>query len=608
MYDEAAQKCSRVLMSPGAPQNIKRLAAYIQGESLLCLARENVHQGKFGACFEHLNAGITMITELEKEGYRYCEAKLLGDLYSFAETIPCYVFGSSSEEKEGQLSSQVLCKVDFIAKGESAYATAMRLSQDQNDPEDEDAAYLVSAAATDLGTNLLAQARVLCAALGEGSGGGPKASLAEISAESSLIKDLLARSINAYMAAVSARPEEAPAWCGLGCSLLAVDPMLSQHAFCRAIEIDPSLADSWSNVSLLYANVNSEHCSETLDRLTSIEDTPLMWIGRGFLLEKTARAWKEEGLEKESCLAKAADAYRAALQIGQDPAALLGLSLTCRRSGHDALGADAAYSAIAYEASRTESKTSISVHQHLTGGGNIGASSVHGLLQVEDALSRPEGSEVAASMLADGSRTLAEAKEKQSASMSELPQKAVTESEVDIEAKDTLICPQSDAFPSESIARVAEKIAEVEISSERDADNTMSLRDARNAVCLNPDSGEVWLAFAKRLCAELTDESSSADRECALVASLKARDLLYDRIVNATLVTPRRKATQGKAIEYSEKSVVSSLPPAPLLSESLALIAWLDRTSEEKAKALQESLMIDPTNALALATLSRQVK
>lgn len=611
MYDEAAQKCSRVLMSLDAPRKIKRLAAYIQGESLLCLARVNIQQGKFGACFEHLNAGITMIAAQEKEGFRYCEAKLLGDLYSFAESIPCYVFDSSSEEKEGQLSSQILRKVDFIAKGESAYTTAMRLSQDQNDPEDEDAAYLVSAAATDLGTNLLAQARVICAALGEGSGGGPKASLAEISAESSLIKDLLARSINAYMAAVSARPEEAPAWCGLGCALLAVDPMLSQHSFCRAIEIDPSLADSWSNVSLLYANVNSEYCSETLDRLTSIEDTPLMWIGRGFLLEKTSRAWKEEGLAKESCLAKAADAYRAALQIGQDPAALLGLSLTCRRSGYDASGADAAYSAMAFETSKTESKTSISVHQHLTGGGNIGACLVHGLLQVEDGLSRPAGSEVAASMLADGSRTLAEAKERQSALMSELlPQKSVTESEIDIEAKATLIRSESEAFPSNSIARVAEKIATVDISAEREAGHTMSLRDARNAVCLNPDSGEVWLAFAHKLCAELADDPSPTDRECALVASLKARDLLYDRVVNATLVTPRRKATQGKSIEYSEKSVVSSLPHASLLSESLALIAWLDRTSEEKARessalvSLQESLMIDPVNALALTTLS----
>ena len=62
---------------------------------------------------------------------------------------------------------------------------------------------------------------------------------------------------------------EASAWCGLGCALVAEDPAMSQHTFCRAMQIDSSSADSWSNVGLIlmYPNHGAEKSSEILGHL-----------------------------------------------------------------------------------------------------------------------------------------------------------------------------------------------------------------------------------------------------------------------------------------------------------------------------------------------------
>ena len=109
-----------------------------------------------------------------------------------------------------------------------------------------------------------------------------------------------------------------------------------------------------------------------------------MWIGRVLLFEKTSREWKRQDVVRGSCFAKAADAYRAALQISQHPAALLELSLTCRR----AIGKsnDLVYTDLTDKATKFESRVSIFIHQNMTGEGNVGACYVSVRTQIEEGL------------------------------------------------------------------------------------------------------------------------------------------------------------------------------------------------------------------------------
>ena len=70
----------------------------------------------------------------------------------------------------------------------------------------------------------------------------------------------------------------------------------------------------------------SSHSEEAVSILTQVADTPLMWICRGLLLKN------DLDQNREQTLYRAADAYRASLQVTCLPSALL---LTCRRTGVD---------------------------------------------------------------------------------------------------------------------------------------------------------------------------------------------------------------------------------------------------------------------------------
>jgi len=630
LYEEATEKCDKVLLCLESSPEIHRMAAYIEGEALLFLARRYIQEGKFGSCLSHLEKGIARLLalplneKLSADSY-YCEVKLLGDLYSSGNSLPSYVFATASpsqdkehERKMGHLAVEVENQISFMMKGERAYTLALEFGKNEDENEDDNKC-LIAAALTDLGSNLLSQARVVSTALGEGSGGGTNTALSDLTSQSCLIKDLITRSINAYLSAVDTSPLEAPAWCGLGCALIAADPLLSQHAFSRALQIDPSLADSWSHISLLYADFDTKKCSEILDYLTQVEDTPLMWIGRGFLLEKTSREWKDKDLAREGCLTKAADAYRAALQIMQHPAALLGLSLTCRRADPGLQNSNnLVYSSLADHASKLESRMSMLIHQNLTGDGNIGASYVSGLTQLEEVLNGHVGFG-GLDLAKEANAALSRARtysnnEKES-------ERDMAPCEIDLSIRLSLRLDRTAEFPYELMKNAKEKA--LSISPSQCPVETTDLRnpcneldEARNSVLLNPESGEVWLIFAKMLAQELSVEAKDNTMlSSAIAAAKKAYGLFRERVVNATLLTPRRQASQVKSIEYSDKSVVSSLPPACLFSESMSLISMLEEiealnnggkpsVSERSFISLQECLLLDPSNPFAAASIA----
>ncbi|KAL9182460.1 hypothetical protein ACHAXT_013112 [Thalassiosira profunda] len=628
LYEEAAEKCDAVL-SMESPSHIHRMAAYTKGESLLFLARTDLQEGKFGSCLAHLRKGIGKLSALSlkegstKGGY-YCEVKLLGDLHTSGSSLPSYAFAgargadgdANREGNVGPLSEEAENQLSFLRKGEQAYTLALELGDDA-DGNEEDNQYLISAAATDLGTNLLSQARIISSALGEGSGGATKTSLFDLASQSSRIKDLVTRSINAYLRAIDASPHEAPAWCGLGCALVAVDPLQSQHAFSRALQIDPSLADSWSNIGLLYADINTGKCSEILDQLTQIEDTPLMWVGRGFLLEKTSKSWNDQPSAREACLAKAADAYRAALQISQHPAALLGLSLTCRRSDPGVQESNnAVYSALADHTSKSESRLTMAVHQHLTGDDNIGASFVSGLTQIEEGLERLKcgDAESANAIVTDATATLDRATTRSTievGSLQTMDTSNEAQCEIDLSSGKKARPKETAELPYGMIDRATNQTTIISLGKGLHAAGStgVSLDEARNNVHLNPESGEMWLAFAKKLAHGSCDSTALRQaKTAAKKAAKKAYDLLLDRAANASLVSPRRQASHGKSVEYSEKSVVSHLPSASLLSEAMSLVSWLDdaetvESGSASFASTQEAFMLDPSNPVAAASL-----
>jgi len=626
LYEEAAEKCAKVTSMSNASTHIHHMAAYIEGEALSFLARNCVNEGKFGQSKSYLEKGISRLSALSTDEHssknHYCEMKLLGDLYSSGSSLPSYVFASTSSDEQQMEIEMVTNQLSFLKKGEDAYTLALELAKkDNEDDEDEkeDNMYLIAAAATDLGTNLLSQARVVSKTLDEGSGSGTSSS--SLTVASSQVKDLLSRSINAYMCAIDSSPHEASAWCGLGCALIAIDPTMSQHAFSRGLQLDPSLADSWSNIGLLYADHDTDKCSEVLDYLTQVDDTPLMWIGRGFLLEKSARAWtgvSDQDLSKEACLTKASDAYRAALQIMQHPAALLGLSLTCRRTDPRLKEEnEVVYAELADKSSKLESRLSMDIHQSLTGNDNIGASLVSGMSQLEEGLDRlniRDGIESAKLLIDNSSQSLKHAMDAKTdeASGSERNEgeSQSTKCEVDLSVSTLLKNEKKEEFSNDMIKSA---INQATASSSELVNNKCScigLDEARNNVFINPDSGEAWLILANKLAQESKTDASILSS--AKVAAQRAFDLLNERVVNATLLNPRRQTSEGKVVEYSDTSVVSSIPSATLLSQSMALLSCLkdmkEETSEEEDESqalatLQESLLLDPSNSIAAASL-----
>ena len=89
------------------------------------------------------------------------------------------------------------------------------------------------------------------------------------------------------------------------------------------------MVDTWSNYALNCLEFDATiSCIEALDALTQVADSPMMWIGRALLLESKGR--KASDKSKLIAMEKAADAYRAALQVAREPSALLGLAMTCR--------------------------------------------------------------------------------------------------------------------------------------------------------------------------------------------------------------------------------------------------------------------------------------
>ena len=190
---------------------------------------------------------------------------------------------------------------------------------------------------------------------------------------------------------------------------------------------------------------------------------------------------------------------------------------------------------------------------------------------------------------------------------------SVTKCEIDLPSAASLQKKDYGEFPKDGIEK---SLSEAARDSALDTSVTLhedSLDQARNAVVLNPDSGESWLLLAKELtqaASSMNDAATTTETlSSAKTAADKALDLLQDQLLNACLVAPRRKAVHHEnLIEYSEKSVVSAIPPSSLVSDAMSLVSWLGSMDEENQSqghcvTLQESLLLNPLNEIAATAL-----
>ena len=281
---------------------------------MLSLAQRDAQDGKAGVAYKSVCQAIEGFESVTSSFV--CTQKLIGDLYSLGASLPPSVFGSSADV-------DILNQIAFVAKGESFYkaASAFYLSCD-----DREANLLQASSLTDAGANILLQGQLTtfyeCKGL-------------SVSNKSQALSTLYQRAAIEFRRAIERCPEYAPAWCGLGCSMVFSDPLLAQHCFCRSLELDSLYPDAYSNLAFLYTSREAFNSSnEVLDALTQVADSPMMWINRALILERNAATdiLEGEGGKAKERISQAADAYRAAIQVVKHPSAMLGLALTCRAS------------------------------------------------------------------------------------------------------------------------------------------------------------------------------------------------------------------------------------------------------------------------------------
>jgi hypothetical protein len=138
----------------------------------------------------------------------------------------------------------------------------------------------------------------------------------------------------------------------------------------------------------LYAEKEANaQSAEMLDGLTQVADSPLMSICRALLLERDVQ------LDCSPCkplISRAADAYRAALQVVKHPSALLGLSITCRATvstipvGNEEK--TSMYDSISSDLARRDSYGYMSEYVGLSSRTNLGSCVLGSVMTLEDAV------------------------------------------------------------------------------------------------------------------------------------------------------------------------------------------------------------------------------
>ena len=544
LFEDAAEN----FLAASREDEMKAIAIFGLGQALLFMARRDAEDGKAGAALSHLQKAVQSC-DLQGRNFR-CLSKLRGDLYTCGALLPAGVFVGSEVDTAQNCCDKQLA---FINEGIVEYSAA---ALDLEVSDSEENSMLLACLLTDLGTNLLFQAHLLSFSLDQGVGLVPLK-----------IEEIYARAEAEFRRALELSPLYAPAWCGLGCSVLKKDPLLAQHAFCRCLELDILFPEAYANLSFLYtANGAFESSGTVSDALTQVADTPMMWINRALILERHAALYDDDSLS-DAAIAKAADAYRAALQVApKHPAAMIGLSVTCR----------AALSKNKQFATRQESNFFLEEFLNATSKKDAPSLILQGLsLLDESSLVRCNES----NDFIQGGRLLEEGLKKLT-QIQKVESNAVSIPNVEYIRSSFTFDETEDGKSEETEGGKSEETENVETIS-------MSRR-----IFLTPNDGHSWLEFSKELIQELGSDPPSNALKAARAALQRAKELLMQQVTNPP---PTSSAESRKMVDSRD------------LSDSLSLSSWMDRIDDreggvthcEDTIEVQCALILYPSNLLA---------
>jgi hypothetical protein len=538
LFDEAAEKFNRVL--DREESSSRAIAAYGQGVALLSVAHRDARDGKAGSAFANIKQAIDGFESASKAFG--CTLKLLGDLYSFGAVLPPDAFLDKNTEEKASTEEMLKAQLSFICKGENAYRSA---ADCQIASDEEGLSILRASVISDIGANILLQAQLFSVLHNMGS------------CSDSDMKHNYDRAFKEFRNAIDVNPLHAPAWCGLGSAVVANDPLLAQHAFCRCLELDKMFPDAYANVGFLYTSHEAYNASESvMDALTQVADTPMMWMNRAFMLERGAskKLTLENGSEAQTNISRAADAYRAALQVMKHPSAMLGLSLTCRVVPTTESVKNEQALRLSRSMRRKESSAHMSEYLGTTCSSDHAVSLFAGVMALE------KGSENEAAW---SSALIEEGKE----SIENVLEANELDATLDLGTIRECIQPGQDVEEKDEAKR------------SQPFDFSPSL--ARQIVH-EPNRADLWLSWAKELAqsksnskAPPSDSNSTSKRplDPAMVAAKRASDMMTRQIVQPCLL-------QGK---------LSASIDAQMASEALSLVFWLRQLEPEEEKAPKDS-------------------
>jgi tetratricopeptide (TPR) repeat protein len=543
LMDDAQEKFARALACCTDCNDVMfAIATHGCGVALLSMAKRDLQDGKAGAAYNVLLKGIETCKVLIDRPF-ICVLKLIGDMYSFGASLPSDLF-SSGTSPLSVINDDVLLRrqVEFVAQGHDFYIQALANVTESNAHSDDIRANILS----DAGTNLFLQSQLICR---WESGGIFHAS----NTESSKVLD---QAVQEYRRALDVSPTCALAWCGLGCALIPNDPLLAQHAFCRAIELDTLFPDPYANLGFLYTSYNKLMPSACVsDKLTEVADTPMMWINRALILEQQYRNEQDSetvpilgnvtSRQRSHLLKEAADAYRAALEVARHPSAISGLAYTCRYGTRD---------------DKHNISMLIESYNHMTeylgmvGYTDFPSVLTNAVLQMELSISIPT----------DHSDHLIQAANEQ---LSIVLQQMEEKNGSDDQNLSSTI--QAYRKITEAASSVNESIRPTDDTIDASNDDHQVEIDSwslHRQVVHSPNRGDVWLELAKHIASNVTN-TEAVSLIPALVASRKASSLLMQQLTQTNMAIPTL-AQKGKgALQFVKANVVS---------DALALKYWLE--------------------------------
>ena len=538
LLDEALKKFATVI--DRGESTTQSVALYGQATVLFSIAERELLDGKAGAALHCIRRALVNCDKSSMVSG--CQFKLLGDLYSFGASLPPDVFrDNKSQNQDPDLYFQN--QLDFVSKGEYAFRSSLdtRIAFPASDVKDT---AIKSSILCDIASNILLQAQLLSSRWGNGE----------------KTVNEYRRAAEAFRQSIENNPIHASSWCGLGCSVFKIDPLLAQHAFCRCIQIEKMFPDAYANVGFLYTSkLAFEVSKSTMEALTHIADTPSMWMNRAFILKGEAEMSlaSDNGFKAEDFIRQSADAFRASLQLVRHPESQLGLSLTGRVL-HSKDSKNSAPFPILFTQKRKDCYSFMNEYMGATLQ-KFGTASIF-----QDVMSL-ESSEIVRSNM--------NWKNENSTVGGEL-------TNIDHVSEDfeVLLCDPSIrkiGVSTESLLRGIERKDSLFIGFRNE-------RDLQRQIWCEPYRGDLWLLLAKLFIKKESIES-------ARIASSRAAKMLSRKLFASS-------KTNDKALAFVDARIVS---------EAISLQVSLDaiQTTSVAQHGIQRALMMDPTNVIARHSL-----